>query len=160
MRNEGEIYRVSPYALVWNDDRYYLLGFSDKRNKPVAFRVDRMCLPTILNQERYMDPEFTVEKYMNHVLRMFSGERCYVVLECEDKLMQNVIDQFGNEIPVENLSGSRFRTTVDVEISPPFFSWVFQFEGKIRIVSPEKVKMEYKDMLDKVLSAQEEPPSV
>ena len=160
LRNDGEIYRVSPYTLVWNDDRYYLLGFSDKRNKPVAFRVDRMCLPTILNQERYMDPKFTVEKYMNHVLRMFSGERCYVVLECEDKLMQNVIDQFGNEIPVENLSGSRFRTTVDVEISPPFFSWVFQFEGKIRIVSPEKVKMEYKDMLDKVLSAQEETPSV
>ena len=156
LRNDGEVYRVSPYALVWNDDRYYMLGYSDKKKKPVAFRVDRMCLPTILDQERYMDPDFTVDNYMNHVLRMFSGEQCHVVLECEDRLMQNVIDQFGNTIPVEDLEGSRFRTTVDVEISPPFFSWVFQFEGDIRIISPEEVITEYKQMLDKVLLAQEE----
>ena len=160
LRNEGEIYKVSPYALVWNDDRYYMLGYSDKRKKPVAFRVDRMCLPTILDQERYMDSEFTVEKYMNHVLRMFSGDRCHVVLECEDRLMQNVIDQFGNGIPVEDLEGSTFRTTVDVEISPPFFSWVFQFEGDIRIISPEEVKTEYRKMIDKVLSAQEEASAI
>ena len=132
------------------------MGYSDKREKPVAFRVDRMCLPTILDQERYMDPDFTVDKYMNHVLRMFFGEQCHVVLECEDRLMQNVIDQFGNAIPVEDLEGSRFRTTVDVEISPPFFSWVFQFEGDIRIISPEEVITEYKQMLDKILSAQGE----
>ena len=128
--------------------------------RPVAFRVDRMCLPTILDQERYMDPDFTVDKYMNHVLRMFSGEQCHVVLECEDRLMQNVIDQFGNAIPVEDLEGSRFRTIVDVEISPPFFSWVFQFEGDIRIISPEEVITEYKQMLDKVLSAQKEASCV
>ena len=73
LRNDGEVYRVSPYALVWSDDRYYMLGCSDKRKKPVAFRVDRMCLPTILDQERNMDTDFTVDKYMNHVLRMFSG---------------------------------------------------------------------------------------
>ena len=69
--------------------------------------------------------------------------------------MQNVIDQFGDAIPVKDQEGSRFRTTVDVEISPPFFSWVFQFEGDIRIISPEEVITEYKQMLDKVLSAQE-----
>ena len=103
-----------------------------------------------------MDPEFTVEKYMNHVVRMFSGDRCDVILESEDRLMQNVIDQFGNEIPVEDLEGSKFRTTVDVEISPTFFSWVFQFEGDIRIISPEEVIAEYKKMIGKVLSAQEE----
>lgn len=131
LRNDGEIYKVSPCALTWNDERYYMLDFYDNRKKLIAFRVDRMCLPVILEQERYMDPDFSVEKYMNHVFRIFSGERRHVVFESEDRLMQNVIDQFGNEIPMEDQEGSRFRITVDVEINPTFFSWVFQFEGDI-----------------------------
>lgn len=59
-----------------------------------------------------------------------------------------------------NVSNGGFRTTVDEEISPPFFSWVFQFEGDTRIIYPEEVTTEYKKMLDKVLSAQKEASCV
>lgn len=43
-KNDGEWYILSPIAMLWNDDRYYLLGYSDKREKVVSFRVDRMSL--------------------------------------------------------------------------------------------------------------------
>lgn len=38
------------------------------------------------------------------------------------------------------------RATVEVAPSPPFFSWVFTFSGKIRIVSPAAVLEEMQDM--------------
>lgn len=51
--NNGEWYENSPYAMLWNDDRYYLLGYSEKHNKVVTFRIDRMCVPQHTNDGRF-----------------------------------------------------------------------------------------------------------
>ena len=44
-----------------------------------------------------------------------------------------------------------FRTIVDVELSPTFYSWVFTFGGKVQILTPEHAKEEYYEMLKKAL---------
>ena len=31
-RHDGEVYVMSPYAMYWNDDFYYVVGWSDKRD--------------------------------------------------------------------------------------------------------------------------------
>ena len=43
LRRNGVKYYVSPYALVWDDNHYYMLGFSDDRQRIANYRVDRMC---------------------------------------------------------------------------------------------------------------------
>ena len=42
LRNDGEVYILSPYMLYWNEDFYYVVGYSDKRECITAFRVDRI----------------------------------------------------------------------------------------------------------------------
>ena len=42
LRHDGEEYILSPYTLYWNEDNYYLVGFSEKRQKVTTFRVDRL----------------------------------------------------------------------------------------------------------------------
>jgi len=41
-----------------------------------------------------------------------------------------------------------FRIKVAVRISPPFFAWIVQFQGRIKIKSPQPVK----DELNKFIS--------
>ena len=41
-RNGGKVYSVSPYALLWNNDTYYLVGFHEHRQQIAKFRVDRI----------------------------------------------------------------------------------------------------------------------
>ena len=52
-----EWYVVSPYATVWNDDRYYLVGWSDKRSAVNVFRIDRMEVPKQMPNNRVPPPE-------------------------------------------------------------------------------------------------------
>lgn len=40
----------SPYAMLWNEDWYYLLEYSDKREKVVSFRIDHMCVPKLIEE--------------------------------------------------------------------------------------------------------------
>ena len=150
LRNDGEVYMLSPYVLYWNEDYYYVLGYSDKRERVTAFRIDRMKTPTIMDDDAVSKPEdFDVSAYSNKVFQMFSGEETTVELECDTALMKYVIDRFGLDVETEELSEDKFLAKVPVDLSPTFYGWVFQFGGGIRIVGPEEAVGAYKEMVDK-----------
>lgn len=153
LRNDGEVYILSPYVLYWNEDYYYVLGYSDKRERVTAFRIDRMKTPTIMDDDAVPKPEdFDVSAYSNKVFQMFSGEETTVELECDMALMKYVIDRFGLDVETEELSEETFLAKVPVDLSPTFYGWVFQFGGGIRIIGPEKAVGAYKEMVDKAIS--------
>ena len=58
LRNDGEIYRCSPYAMIWNDDRYYMVGYSDKHESVVSFRIDRITNIDLTEEDLIPDPDF------------------------------------------------------------------------------------------------------
>lgn len=52
LKNKGEVYTLSPYHLVQCGDYYYVIGYSDKKNKVVTFRVDRIAAnPQVLEAD-------------------------------------------------------------------------------------------------------------
>jgi len=150
--NDGEWYVNSPYAMLWNDDRYYLLGYSEKYNKVVTFRIDRMCVPQIMDESCIPMPEgFSIPEYANKSFKMFDGKMQQVVLECPNHLMKKIVDKFGEDFEVERISEDRFQATVSANISKTFFGWVCTYAGEIRIVGPEDVYKQYKKHLRKAL---------
>ena len=42
LKHNGYRYRLNPYALLWNRDYYYVVGWSEKHGKVAQFRVDRI----------------------------------------------------------------------------------------------------------------------
>ena len=135
--------------LYWNEDYYYVLGYSDKRETVTAFRIDRMKTPKIMEEDAVPKPKgFDVSAYSNKVFQMFSGEETSVELECDTSLMKYVIDRFGLDVETEELSEEKFLAKVPVDLSPTY-GWVFQFGGGIRIIGPEEAVDEYKEMVDK-----------
>ena len=156
LKNEGEYYYLSPVAMVWDDNHYYVIGHSEKHPKPfiINFRIDRICRAEI-TAEPSMLPEdgFNVEEYVNQQFRMNVGESVEVVLECRNERMRDVIDQFGEEVETWVLDGDHFRVRAPVADSPTFYSWVFGFVGDIRIVEPDAVVKRYRQMLRKGLKA-------
>lgn len=49
-KHDGVPYIFSPYAMLYNEDKYYVLGFCEHHGKIVTFRVDRMKTPEILDK--------------------------------------------------------------------------------------------------------------
>ena len=85
-------------------------------------------------------------EYVRKVFGMYPDNLCTVELLCDNEVMRSVIDRFGENVQTETVDEQHFRATVEVAPSPPFFSWVFTFSGKIRIVSPAAVLEEMQDM--------------
>ncbi|HAB95190.1 MAG TPA: WYL domain-containing protein [Lachnospiraceae bacterium] len=148
LRHEGAAYLVSPYALVWDDNHYYMFGYSDGRQKIANYRVDRMVNTGMTEEEAVPRPEnFCTEEYVQHQFRMFAGEEVDVVLECRNDMMRYIVDQFGEDVETWKSSEDTFYAKVNVADSPTFYGWVFPFEGKIRISAPDRIRDKYQAMV-------------
>ena len=148
LRRDGAKYCVSPYALVWDDNHYYMLAFSDDRQIMVNYRVDRMC-NTEMTQETAvpMPAGFDMDEYVQHQFRMFAGEEVEVVLECRNDMMKYIVDQFGEDVETRKASDETFFAKVSVADSPTFYGWVFPFEGKVKIAEPQEIQDKYMAMV-------------
>ena len=146
LKHDGYKYRFSPYAMIWNRDCYYAVGWSEKHGKIAQFRVDRMTAVEPLEQTAVQTLDFDPAEYVRKVFGMYPDNLCTVELLCDNEVMRSVIDRFGENVQTETVDEQHFRATVEVAPSPPFFSWVFTFSGKIRIVSPAAVLEEMRDM--------------
>ena len=154
-RHEGtdeEYYVVSPYATVWNNDRYYLVGWSDKRNSVNVYRIDRMDVPKLTRQKQVPPPEdFDIRDYTDKVFWMYDGPKAEVTLRCKKEILDQVIDRFGESVNIKINDDDTFDVNVPVSVTGTFFAWVFQFTGEMRIIKPEYVKRGYTKYLREAL---------
>ena len=142
LRHNAETYIVSPYALIYDGDYYYMIGWCDNRDKIENFRLDRIDKKPEMIVGEYMEqPEgFRISEYRKTVYRMFgNGEPVQVILQGEQVTMKGLLDQFGKSARIKAIDDNIFQAKVKVSTSPTFYRWVFGWEGKMKIVGPENV---------------------
>ena len=150
LRHGGELYSVSPYGLVWDSDHYYMVAFSDRRQQIAQFRVDRMKSARITEIEAVPAPKcFVMKDYVQEMFGMYGGDPVNVRLECDNDMMNAVVDKFGENVRTHRHSAGTFLAEVKVKDSPTFYAWVFMFDGKIRIDSPDGIRRNYLEMLSR-----------
>lgn len=145
-----------PYALAWDDERYYLIAYYEKYDNISNFRIDRMESVEILNAPIKAKPkDFVVAEYMNSTFSMFSGEKQSVKLRFHNELVNAVLDRFGKDVSLMVDGDEHFAVRVNVKPTKTFFGWLFQFGDMAEIVEPYEVKEKYIEQLKSVLALTE-----
>lgn len=150
-RREGERYVVSPLALIWSDENYYLVAGDSRDGVTKNFRVDKMTDVRVEDSPRDEAAlsGFNPANYTRKIFGMYGGREELVTLECRESLAGVIIDRFGLE-PTFTRTDFGFRITLRVMISPNFFAWVLGFGRDMRILSPSSVVEEIKKRIDEV----------
>lgn len=151
-RKNKERYVVEPMALIFNEDNYYLMCYSSKYDGICNYRVDRMEAVEIENDSVSEESiqESDIAQYTEQVFKMYGGPQEDVTLQFDHSLIGVVYDKFGENIKMIRINESNCVATVKVQISPTFWGWIFQFAGKMKIISPNPVIEEYKKHLEAV----------
>ncbi len=155
LRRNGDFYRISPWALVWDDENYYMLGYDSEMRGIKHYRVDKMLelfMERLPREGKKEFEELDMTAYTRQAFGMYGGELCNVRLSCESGLAGVVIDRFGTDIVIAN-HGERFEFTVKVMISPTFYSWLLGFGGGIKVVSPDFVRDRAVEIAREVIEA-------
>lgn len=148
-RHDGRIYFVSPYALLWNNDTYYLVGFHDYRQQVAKFRVDRIVQMEVTDETAVKKPKgFDVSEFFTQEFSMLNGKTCRITLLCENALMNSIIDRFGEDVPTQIVDENHFGVETTVNLSSNFYGWVFASGGKMKITAPQKALDGFQRMLE------------
>lgn len=142
LRKGGAWYTVSPWALMWDDENYYLVGYDGEEEKIKHYRVDKMLMISLLNKKREGKDkfrEFNMPRYNKSLFGMYGGEEVQITLEAKNEFAGVLIDRFGKEIIIRQVDDEYFRTVVNVAVSNQFFGWIMSLGSGVRIVAPESV---------------------
>ena len=155
LHNDGEEYVFSPYTLIWDGDFYYVVGYSDKYQSIGSHRVDRIYKrPEVLDESAVPTPQgFNINTYVKTMFRMYDAERVEVELQVDNSLMDAIIDKFGPGVTTFACDQNSFCVVETVSVGTPFFNWLFGFQGKVIIKSPESVRNSYIDTVKKAAQA-------
>lgn len=142
LRRGGRFYRVSPWALIWDDENYYLVAYDAEEDLIKHYRVDKMLrIRTLeeprMGQERFK--AFDAARYLKSLFGMFGGEATSVTVEGENSMVGVLIDRFGKDIPLAAVDEGHFEARINVVPSLQFFGWIIGLGSGIRITGPEPV---------------------
>lgn len=148
-QNEGKDYIVSPYALSWGEDNYYLTCHYPKYGRVANFRVDRMERIQVLQEDALPSreaaggSELDLSLYSLRSFGMYNGPLRELEVQFANSLADVVLDRFGESAFLVDRKDGTFVATVRVKVSPIFFGWLMNFGTEARILSPADVARQY-----------------
>lgn len=140
LRHNGAWYEISPWALVYDDENYYLLAYDSSKDTIKHYRVDKMLNLEVSDKSRKGKSKYEsidLPSYSKGLFGMYGGEITDVSLLCENDKAGILIDRFGTDIPVIPVDSGHFRTHIQISSSDQFLGWIFALGDGIKILSPQ-----------------------
>ncbi len=142
LRKDGAYYQVSPWALSWDDENYYMVAYDSEQAKLKHYRVDKMLhiSQTDVDREgKKLFEGFDTALYAKKMFSMYAGEEEMVKIECDNHLAGAIIDRFGKDVLMRPIDETHFSANVRVSVSCQFIHWVMSLGAGAKIVGPESV---------------------
>ncbi len=153
LRRGGASYLASPWALTWDDDNYYMIAYDGTAEMIKHYRVDKMLRLAVGGEKREGQDafkNFDMGVYSKKVFGMYGGREEQVTLRCKNHMAGIILDRFGHDIPMYKVDESQFETTVRIQVSPLFLTWLMNFGADVKIAKPQSVIDELKALAQTV----------
>lgn len=154
VRRKNGSYIVSPWALTWDDENYYLIAYDEEADCLKHFRVDKLKSIQVLDEKRTGKEafkEFNLAKYAKMSFGMYGGESTKITISFSNDLAGVFIDRFGRDIVIHPSKQKGWsKTKVDVALSDQFLGWIFALGSKVKILEPKEVVKRFKGELKNI----------
>lgn len=158
--HNNQLYKEKPIAMICDDDNYYLICYRaepEYENHVKVFRADRIADIFIIDEgisKEAKKASKAITNYPKQVFKMYSGKIRRVRFAFDECLIGVMFNKFGEEISIKK-SGTRYMTSVEIQISSTFWGWLTQFPHQMEIVSPIEVKEAYAAWVSSAITKEE-----
>lgn len=155
---EDKTFTVSPYALIWSNDHYYLICNNEKYDNLMPLRIDRIKKVKKIGQRARHFSEvseyshkFDSADYATKHLNMYSGEPKPVELICENDIIESILDRFGEKVKLQKYDDNHFLLRINSATGNGLISWIVGYGGKIKVQSPKELISDVKKRAEEIL---------
>lgn len=145
---------VSPYAIVYNKQEFYMIAIKDGETKFYHYRLDRMKNIQILDEKiEIKKSKKEIQEFAESSTEMFGGIKDEIEAIVNIHLLDAVIDIFGRNITIEKISGdeNHFRLLVDTN-AVGFKMWAMRNIDMVEVIKPIKLREEMNNIIKEALN--------
>lgn len=151
-RHDSKVYQVSPVALIWTDENYYLVAYDPEEDKTKHYRVDKMDAIKVTDKKR--DTKATLKKYnaaeyLKKRYNMFDGVETDVEFKCSNKMVNVLVDRFGRDVRMYRLDEEHVKVTVAMSVNDHFLGWVLALGDGVELIGSELALEKMKDFVNR-----------
>lgn len=141
---------VSPYAIVYNKQEFYLIGIKDGKDEFYHYRLDR------IKNIKKLDDKITIKRtkaqikdFAESTVEMFGGKKDEIEAICHMCLLDAVFDIFGKNITIKKISGDdgHFKLLVDTN-TLGFKMWAMRNIDLVEVKKPITLREEMRKIVE------------
>lgn len=160
-KHSGAMKPVSPYALVWRSDRYYLIG--NYEGKELSYyRLDRIRRIRLTEEQAVplrdilgSDEERKLKQFVQRNIYSKKGEKVRLELALLRNGADSLRDSFGRDVTFINNADGTVSACVTVSDSDGLYAWLMHHSAECTVIKPEAVRNEMRRRLKRTLAEYE-----
>lgn len=147
VRKKNGLLDFEPYALMWSNGNYYLVG---KHRDMMNLRVDRILAAELLEETFELPPDFEPAEYRDRSPVMYPGKRVRVRLRCKEGMLGVLTDFFGSVPQYFPGPEGMVEATMSIAIGGVKL-FALQYAGSVEVLEPESLRQEIAGELERAL---------
>lgn len=152
---DGDRYHVEPYALIWQNDYYYLIGLFQETDELRHYRLDRIRNIGI-SEESFIKKEFNLQEYVDQSFHMFAGKEIRMKVRFHNSLVNVVLDRFGHDVDIKELGDEHFVLSTKVKLSDGLVNWILTWGDRAKVLSPDYLVKDMKEQIRRMYDVYKE----
>ena len=141
---DRDMHIFNPLFLLKKKGHICVAGFLSNSQEVYIQRIDRIYGIPEITEEVVMTPANAVPNTCLDIpFYYFGTDIKEVELQVDNTLMDEILDRFGLAATTYACDQNSFRVLSTVGINQAFYSWLFSFQGRIRLKGPESIVQDY-----------------
>ena len=138
---------VSPYAIIYDKQQFYMLGIKEGNDEYFHYRLDRIKnLEELKEKIGIQKTDKEIEQYVDTSVEVFSGDEVEIEAECDGYLLGEVFEKFGKKVEVQPINKNTF--SMKIKANPLGFKlWTMRNLDLVTIKKPESLVKEIKQVM-------------
>lgn len=139
--------KVTPYAIVYNKQEFYLIGIKEGQDKFYHYRLDRIKNIKQLNEKRTIEKTSSdIQEFVESTVEMFGGKKELIEAKCKMFLLDTVIEEFGKETSITKLDDEHFKFVTETN-TMGFKMWAMRNIDVVEVIKPVSLRNEIKEII-------------
>lgn len=140
---------VSPFAIVYNKQEFYLIGVKEGKNRFYNYRFDRIKNIQILdNKITIKKKKSEIQDFAESSIEMFGGKKEEIEAICHIWLLDTIFDTFGRNVTIEKIPNDDKSFKLIVDANPlGFRMWAMRNIDLVEVKKPKSLRNEMKEII-------------
>ena len=142
---------VSPYAIVYSKQEFYLVGIKEGKTDFYNYRIDRIKNIQILEEGIAIKKKRSeIQEFAESSTEMFGGKKEEIEAICHIWLLDNIFETFGRNVTIEKIQDDEdhFKLLVDTN-TLGFKMWAMRNIDLVEVKRPLTLRSEMQEVIKK-----------